>query len=166
MGGDVAILPGWRPGALGRVAELHGEYYHRGWGFGLFFEAKVATELAAFLERLDPERDGFWGAWRDGRLEGAVAIDGADAAAAHLRWFIVADGLRGRGVGGRLVAEAVGFCRAAGHRRVVLWTFAGLDAARRLYGRHGFRLAEERRGARWGTAVTEQRFELELGAPG
>ena len=41
-----------------------------------------------------------------------------------------------------------------------LWTFAGLDAARRLYERAGFRLAEERRGTQWGIEVTEQRFEL------
>ena len=54
------IIKGYRPGAIGRVAQLHGEYYHRHWGFGLFFEAKVATELAAFLSRCDETRDGFW----------------------------------------------------------------------------------------------------------
>ena len=37
------VIGGYCPGALGRVAEMHAEYYHRHWGFGLFFEAKVAT---------------------------------------------------------------------------------------------------------------------------
>ena len=48
---DVEILGGYIPGSLGRVAELHGMYYQQHWGFGLFFEAKVATELAEFLGR-------------------------------------------------------------------------------------------------------------------
>ena len=57
---DVEIGHGYIPGAIGRVAELHGTYYHWHWKFDLFFEAKVATELAAFLERYDAQRDGFW----------------------------------------------------------------------------------------------------------
>ena len=37
-------LSGYIPGAIGRVAELHGRYYHEYWSFDLFFESKVATE--------------------------------------------------------------------------------------------------------------------------
>jgi hypothetical protein len=48
---DVEIVRGYVPGSIGRVAELHGTYYHDHWGFGLFFEAKVASELSAFLGR-------------------------------------------------------------------------------------------------------------------
>jgi GNAT superfamily N-acetyltransferase len=77
-----------------------------------------------------------------------------------LRWFILEPALHGQGTGGCLLDEAVGFCRRCGHRSVSLWTFSGLDAARRLYERSGFRLAEERRGAQWGVEVTEQRFEI------
>ena len=161
----VVIASGYVPGAIGRVAEMHGVYYAREWGFGRFFEAQVATGIAAFLDRLDPARDGFWTASVGGRIEGSIGIDGLRAAdeGAHLRWFIVGDGLRGRGIGERLVTGALDFCRAAGHPKVFLWTFAGLDPARRLYERHGFRLTEERRGSMWGTEVTEQRFELLLG---
>ena len=50
---DIEIVRGHIPGAIGRVAELHGTYYHREWGFGLSFEAKVATELAQFFGRCD-----------------------------------------------------------------------------------------------------------------
>lgn len=160
----IEISSGYRPGTIGRVAELHGVYYHRDWGFGAFFEAKVATELAAFVGRCDPARDGLWTASREGRVEGSIVIDGSRAAAegAHLRWFIVSDLCRGRGVGGRLLETALAFCRGAGHPRVYLWTFAGLGAARHLYERSGFRLVEERRGAQWGIEVTEQRFALTL----
>ena len=162
------IVRGYVPGSIGRVAELHGTYYSRAWGFGLYFEAKVATELAAFLGRTDAACDGFWTVSRAGRVEGSIAIDGsrargADHAAAHLRWFIVSDALRGTGVGSRLLEAAVGFCRGRGFPGVSLWTFEGLDAARHLYERAGFRLAEQRRGAQWGVEVNEQRFELRLG---
>jgi len=160
---DISIA-GYVPGAIGRAAELHALYYSREWGFGLFFEAQVAAGVAGFLQRLDPARDGFWTVSRAGRVLGCVAIDGAQAetAGAHLRWFILADELRGLGLGNRLLQEAVGFCRRCGHPSVFLWTFKGLDTARHLYEKHGFRLAEERQGRQWGTDVLEQRFVLAL----
>ena len=150
------------PGLLGRVAELHGRYYHRHWGFGLFFEAKVATEMAAFLERFDPARDGLWIVVAEDRIIGAVAIVGQDAGTveARLRWLIVAPEHQGRGIGKVLMQEAVAFCRHAGFRRVWLTTFAGLDAARHIYEKEGFHLLEEREDAHWGKTVPEQTFEL------
>ncbi len=68
--------------------------------------------------------------------------------------------MRGTGVGNALLAAAVGFCRARRYDRVHLWTFEGLDAARHLYEKFGFRLVHEQRGTQWGSGVTEQRFEL------
>jgi len=161
---DVEIGKGYLPGAIGRVAELHAIFYQRPWGFGLFFEAKVATELAEFLKRYDEKRDGFWTASLRGRVEGAVAIDGVHAAdeGAHLRWYIVSDTLRGGGIGNRLIHEAIDFCRKCGYRRVYLWTFEGLNAARHLYEKNGFNLVDQRRGAQWGKEVNEQRFLLSL----
>lgn len=150
------------PGLLGRVTELHAQYYHRHWGFDLFFEAKVATEMALFLERFNPARDGLWVVVADDRIIGAVAINGqdADTVGARLRWLIVAPEHRGKGIGKVLMREAVAFSRHARFRRVWLTTFAGLDAARCLYEREGFRLLEEREDAHWGKTVPEQTFEL------
>jgi GNAT superfamily N-acetyltransferase len=161
---NVQIIRGYIPGSLGRVAELHGTYYHQHWGFGLFFEAKVATELAAFLGRYDEQKDGFWTALVGRRIEGSITIDGVHAAAegAHLRWFVVSDGLRGKGVGNQLMNTAMGFCQSRGYRRVHLWTFEGLGAARHLYEKYGFRLVAQHKGSQWGREVNEQRFELEL----
>jgi GNAT superfamily N-acetyltransferase len=161
---DVQIIRGYIPGSLGRVAELHGTYYHQHWSFGLFFEAKVATELATFLGRYDEEKDGFWTAVFEGGIEGSITIDGAHAAAegAHLRWFIMSDGLRGKGVGNQLMDTAMDFCRSRGYSRIYLWTFEGLNPARHLYEKNGFRLVEQHKGTQWGREVNEQRFELEL----
>ena len=170
--GQVQIC-GYVPGALGRITELHAVYYHRHWGFDLYFEALVATELAAFLRRMDPAQDGFWLARIPDRIVGSVAIDGAAPAGAagredggeegaRLRWFILDPQVHGLGVGKRLMGQALDFCARAGHRRVYLWTFAGLDAARAIYERHGFTLCREHEDSQWGRPVTEQMFELRL----
>jgi len=159
---NVEIVKGYIPGSIGRVAELHGTYYHEHWDFTIFFEARVATELSEFLERYDEKRDGFWTASLKGRVEGSITIDGihSEKKGAHLRWFIISDVLRGRGIGNRLIKEALNFCRNKGYKRVFLWTFEGLSVARHLYDKNGFKLVEENRGIQWGTEVNEQRFEL------
>jgi GNAT superfamily N-acetyltransferase len=161
---EITITRGYVPGSIGRAAELNGDYYHRHWGFGLFFEAKVATELSEFLKRYDESRDGFWTVLSDGRVHGSIGIDGIHALSkgAHLRWFIVSDALRGKGAGSLLLSTAVSFCADSGHKKIYLWTFEGLGAARHLYEKMGFRLVEERRGAQWGVEVNEQRFECAL----
>ena len=161
---DVEITPGYIPGSIGRVAELHSTYYNKHWEFGLFFEAKVATELSEFFGRYDEQRDGFWSASAHGRIEGSIAIDGIHAQdeGAHLRWFIMSDALRGRGVGYRLISTAIAFCIDKGYNPIYLWSFEGLHAARHLYEKIGFNLTEQHRGTRWGSEVNEQRFELRL----
>jgi len=162
---EASITSGYIPGAIGRIAELHGTYYARHWGFGAFFEAKVAAGLAEFIQRRNESRDGFWTAGPGDRIEAGIAIDGirADTDGAHLRWFIVSEALHGRGIGSRLLDAALAFCRERAYRRVYLWTFEGLDGARHLYEKRGFTLVDQFRGTQWGPPVNEQRFELTLG---
>lgn len=159
---EIKIEIGYVPGSIGRISELHGTYYHEHWGFGLYFEAKVATELSEFLRRYDGNRDGIWIPTVNGRPEGSVAIDGiyAHRSGAHLRWFILSDALRGKGVGRKILERAVDFCKQRGYKRVYLHTFEGLDAARHLYEEAGFTLIGQQRGLQWGTEVNEQSFEL------
>ena len=161
---NVEIRRGYFPGAIGLVLELHARYYHAHWGFGVLFEAQLARGLSEFFARYDELRDGFWVAAVSGRVEGSITIDGAhaDETGAHLRWFIMSDALRGKGVGNQLLHTAVDFCRAKKYRRVYLRTFAGLDAARHLYEKMGFQVIGERPGTQGGIAVSEQRFELSL----
>ena len=157
---DVRIQRGYQPEAIGRITQLHARYYHAEWHFGLYFEAKVATELSAFLTCYDPERDGIWLATTQGAIEGSIVIDGSHGkdSGAHLRWFIMSDPFRGKGLGRRLLHEAVEFCRTRNYQRIYLWTFEGLHPARHLYESVGFTLTEQRNGASWGTPVTEQCF--------
>jgi GNAT superfamily N-acetyltransferase len=152
------------PGAIGRIAELHANYYREHAGFGLHFEAKAARELSDFCEGYVGDRDGLWLVLQDGKIEGSIAIDGSHAAqdGAHLRWFITSDSVRGTGMGTALLATAVEFCKSQRYERVHLWTFEGLGAARHLYEKSGFRLVQQQRGTQWGTEVNEQQFELRL----
>jgi GNAT superfamily N-acetyltransferase len=163
--GTVEIHKGYVPGSIGRVVELHGKYYHTHWGFGAFFETKVAIDLSEFITRYDETRDGFWLGLESKRVEGAIAIDGIKVSdtGAHLRWFIVSDVFRGCGLGRKLIEAGLRFCREKGYKKVYLWTFDGLHAARHLYETMGFRLVEQHKGKQWGNEVTEQRFELQLG---
>lgn len=156
---------GYYPGVLGLVTGLHGRYYAEHWGFDLSFEAQVGFELSEFMARFRDGRDGFWSALVDGHFAGAVAVDGPGGAGpghgelgARLRWFIVEPLYHGLGLGNLLLGRALDFCSRAGHRRVHLWTFRGLDQARALYERHGFVLREEQPVRQWGGEIREQLF--------
>jgi GNAT superfamily N-acetyltransferase len=142
-------ISGYTPGALGRIVELHGAYYHAYWDLGLYFEAKVATEIAEFLSRFNPDHDGAWFAKVDGKIAGGIFIDGSDAEGegARLRWFILDPDYQGLGIGVRLMNEAMTFCASLKFPRIYLTTFAGLSAARHLYEKHGFSLCREEDGS-------------------
>lgn len=157
-------IKGFVTGAIGRIVEMHACYYHKHWEFGPFFEAKVATELSEFIGRFDEQKDGFWTACSDKRVQGSIAIDGikADSQGAHLRWYIVSNMLCGQGIGRQLISIAMQFCREQQYKRVFLWTFKGLDPARHLYEKNGFELVHEQQGSQWGTTVTEQKYICKL----
>lgn len=159
---EFRIESGYIPGLIGRIVELHGTYYHEHWGFGIYFEAKVASELSEFLSRFDKKRDGIWVATVNNRIEGSIVIDGIQAMdkGAHLRWFIVSDVLRGKGAGRQLLDTAINFCNIKGYKTTYLWTFEGLNAARHLYEDAGFKLIKQQSGLQWGTEVNEQYFQL------
>lgn len=157
----LTVQQGYAPGCIGRITELHADYYSRLVGFGLPFEAKVAGGLVAFFEQYQAGRDGIWLAVEGNKIQGSIAIDGshAEEEGAHLRWFIASEETRGTGIGSRLMDHAMEHCIAQGFRRVYLWTFEGLETARHLYERHGFRLVHHQAGDQWGKLVNEQRFE-------
>lgn len=157
---QISLVTGYHPGAIGRIAQMHGEYYARHHDFGAFFEGKVASGVAEFATRLSSPVNQIWLAMREGKIVGSVAIDGEDLGQqqAHLRWFILDDSCRGTGIGRRLLSEAMAFCDSRQFSAVQLWTFKGLDAARKLYESFGFTLTREWQGDQWGKMMTEQQF--------
>ena len=156
----IEIEEGYRPGLIGTVTRHFSQHFHKVNGFGAAFEIKVATEMAEFVNRLGSPDLAVWHAHQDGHILGSVFIDGENLGEgkAHLRWFILDPQARGHGIGDKLMTRAMDFCDARGFRKTHLWTIKGTDAARTLYERHGFVLAEEYDGDQWGTLATEQRF--------
>ncbi len=155
------ILHGWVPGLLGEVIAEHGRYYEHDWQLGAGFEAKVAEALGEWIARYDPGRDIILHAHDEAGLVGSISLDGTGypTEGGRIRFFILADRARGTGLGRRLLAELMDFALAAGHTKLWLTTFRGLDAARHLYERAGFRLAGEEQDETWGRLLHEQRFE-------
>jgi len=160
---DFALRQGWQPGDIGWVVGEHGRYYDRAWKLGIAFEAKVAEAMGAWLQRYDPARDLLLTAEDAGGLLGSISLDGSGphvaTDGARIRFFIMADRARGRGIGRVLVAETMDFIRDAGFDKAFLTTFRGLDAARKLYENNGWVLTHEALDTSWGTPLHEQRFD-------
>jgi hypothetical protein len=114
------VVQRYRPGSFGRIVEMHASYYSGAFGFGLRFEAVVASGLAEFAGRLERPRNAMWCALEGDRIVGSVAIDGEDLGGdvAHLRGVIVESAQRGAGVvRGRAWLRANGPVDVSGSRR-------------------------------------------------
>ncbi len=151
-----------RPGDIGWCIHRHGVLYAREYGWDATFEALVATILGRFVERFDAARERGWIAEVAGRFAGCVFLVNGGRRAARLRCLLVEPDARGLGIGSRLVGECIEFARAAGYRRLTLWTNDVLHAARRIYERAGFHLVKEERGRLFGHDVCSQTWDLDL----
>jgi GNAT superfamily N-acetyltransferase len=96
---------------------------------------------------------------------GSVFVVEEDRETAKLRMLYVEPEARGLGLGTRLVDEVVRFTRAAGYRRLTLWTNDKLTAARRVYEKAGFKLVREEWHESFGHALTGQYWELVVQPP-
>ncbi|MFI6450805.1 GNAT family N-acetyltransferase [Streptosporangium amethystogenes] len=141
--GSPYLLRPLRPGDLGWVIYRHGTLYSSEQGWGMDFEALVARVAADYVDHHDPAREAGWIAEVDGERVGCVFCVRKDDETAQLRLLLVEPSARGMGIGGRLVAECVRFARAAGYRRMRLWTRDVLLGARRIYRAAGFELVEK-----------------------
>jgi GNAT superfamily N-acetyltransferase len=150
------------PGDLGWVVMAHGEQYAAEFGWDTSFEALVARIVADYASDREPGREAAWIAEQAGRRVGCVFCVRKDDETAQLRILLVTSEGRGSGLGQRLVDRAIEFARAAGYRRMVLWTNDPLAAARRIYLDRGFRLVDEERHHSFGVDLMGQNYALSL----
>jgi GNAT superfamily N-acetyltransferase len=156
------------PGDLAAILRLHGLLYDREYGFDVRFEAHVAEPLGRVVQRGLTNRERIWLVEDDGALTATIAIVEESTGTAQLRWFPVAPEARGKGLGTRLLEQAIGFSREAGYEKIILWTVSALTDAARLYRAAGFKRTESQPGEPWGRAVVEEKYEMivpGIGAP-
>lgn len=151
-----------RPGDLGWVVQRHGELYWKEYGYDARFEAMVAGIAARFIENFDARRERCWIAESGGRRLGAVLVVKQSPTVAKLRLLILEPRARGLGLGRRLVRACVDFARAAGYRKLVLWTQSELTAARATYEKLGFRKVRSEPHRSFGKRLVGEYWELGL----
>lgn len=141
---DEVTLRPHRQGDMGWVVEKNATVYGTEYGWGSAIEFVTARICADFLEHYDAARERCWIAERGGERLGCVfLVKEPDApGVARLRLLILDPAARGLGLGRRLVEQCIAFARDAGYREIVLWTHQVLTAARAIYAKAGFELAE------------------------
>ena len=159
---EVTIRRLGHPGDLGWVVQAHGELYAAELGWGTPFEALVARIVADFAADPAPGREAAWIAELDGRRVGCVFCVSADEETAQLRVMLVQPDARGHGLGTLLTAECIRFARAAGYRRMRLWTTDLQVAACSIYRAAGFELVVTEPHTGFGSTVAGQTYEVEL----
>lgn len=161
---DALILRPHRIGDIGWLIHRQGLLYHLEQGWNGDFE-RLITRIYADYEAMpaSPLRS-LWVAEQGGDIAGSVFVIPAEGEpqAAQLRMLYVEPAFRGRGIGKRLVAEAVRFSRAAGYQRIMLWTQDCLGSARRIYQAAGFTLVREEPHHSFGVDLNGQYWGLDL----
>lgn len=159
---DPVIRTEMVPGDFGEIVRLHGVLYAEEYGLDNTFEAYIAAPLSEFVLTKDRRGQRIWVVEAGEKVAGCIAIVRNTEGVAQLRWFILTSETRGKGLGKRLMDEAVKYSWEAGYRRIILWTFSELETAIALYRRWGFQKTEEKTHHIWGRDLTEEKYELEL----
>ena len=124
----------------------HGALYAEEYGWDARFEGLVAEIVARVRRRATIRRASAASSpSATAPSSAACCVVAKSKTVAKLRLLLVEPSARGLGSARRLVDECIRFARAAGYRRLELWTNSVLVAARRIYERAGFRLVDEAR---------------------
>lgn len=151
-----------RPGDLGQIISRQGKLYADEYGWDWTFESLVAEIVGQFGKSFIPGKERCWIAEYLGQVVGSVFVVRQDDETAKLRLLYVDKAARGLGIGGRLVEECLSFARAAGYRRMVLWTNDILHSARKIYEAAGFELIEQSAHRSFGQDLVGQTWARDL----
>jgi len=122
------------------------------------------TEVAAMSESYGAPRSAYFVVEREGVIVGGAGVAplaGADFEVCELRKMYFLSSARGQGAGTLLLRHCMRAARGFGYHTCYLETLSGMDAARRLYEKAGFRALREPLGAT-GHFGCDRWFALEL----
>lgn len=159
------VLRSSRVGEIGWLIHRQAVLYHLEQGWNGEFETLITRIYADFEAAPSTPAKQLWVAEIEGEVAGSVFVlpaEDGEEGTAQLRMLYVEPMFRGRGVGGRLVAEAVSFAKMSGYKRIMLWTQDCLASARSIYQKAGFVLAKEERHHSFGADLNGQYWVLEL----
>lgn len=150
------------PGDLGTIANRHAILYAQEYGWDRSFERVVLEVLSAFASHYDEQFEQGWVAEVDGQFAGSIFAVRENETTARLRALLVEPRFRGLLLGKRLIEQCLEFCRAAGYRKITLWTCADLTQARKLYAKAGFTCTHSWREPQFGTELTNETWDRDL----
>jgi GNAT superfamily N-acetyltransferase len=152
-----------RLGDAAAIAELHRRVYIPEFGLNDVFVERVAEGVNAAVADGWPDiGGGVWIVEHEGMVRGSLGLTSEGDGRGRLRWFVLENALRGRGLGRELVAELLATARAQGMSRLELETFSALTTAASIYRSVGFRLTWERPRTDWGAPIVYQHYALTL----
>ncbi len=154
----------FRPGDVGMIGARQALLYAQEHGWGAELEALIYEICARFLREFRPGREQCWVAERNGHMLGGVMLvaEEGEPDTARLRLLYVEPAGRGMGIGGALVRQCTEFAREAGYKRIVLWTHAVLDSARKIYAAEGYRVTSTETQEEFGKPEVSEHWLIEL----
>lgn len=161
-GAEDVTLRTHRYGDMSWIVQRQIELYEQEYGWRGRFEYLMIQIAADILRDFDCARERIWIAECGGERVGSVCVVAESKSVARLRLLLVEPDARGTGLGRRLVQECIDFARAAGYRRMVLWTQHVLDPARRIYESAGFRLSSRKKHRDFAVPLVGETWELDL----
>ncbi len=126
------------------------------------YEALVTKILTAYAANKDAKRERSWIAELNGEIAGSVFVMREDDDTARLRLLYVDKAAQRQGLGRKLVHACTSFARAAGYKRMLLWTQSMLTPARKIYADEGYRLIKSEPHHSFGQDLIGETWELVL----
>jgi ribosomal protein S18 acetylase RimI-like enzyme len=151
---DLKIRTYFKPGDIGYITFLHGEYYN----IGIIFEVYVAQTLADFYKNMNANRERVWITEHNDQIVGSIALKNTDGKA-QLRYFFIKEEYRGIGLGNKLMDLFMAFMKECGYRSSFLLTEEKLKAATHLYLKYGYHFVSATDN---GIGLVERRYEMDL----
>ncbi|GJI98907.1 GNAT family N-acetyltransferase [Duganella caerulea] len=155
------VLRPHRAGDMEWITRRHGAIYTEQQGWDDSFGKLVGEICADFERNFDPVLEHCWIAEMAGQPVGSIALarDGEEGVG-KLRLLLVEEQARGYGLGSRLVDECHRYARAAGYRKMRLWTTDQQKEARQIYQNKGYGLVAEEPVHAFGQDMVNETWEL------